>query len=137
MLTEALTNSKSQTQAVGYELLILLIGMRSGRLCRARRATRMFAVVAAALGAFLGASIALDGERVFAALVGAFIGFAIAEIRAVRGRLLTLEEELAELRAYLKRHAAQTAQPSPPASESPLAALEEFRRDQRSPTHLT
>ena len=115
----------------------------------------MFAVVrlgVAALGAFLGASIALDGERVFAALVGAFIGFAIAEITAVRGRLLTLEEELVKLRASLSPRGAETPEPSSPegpspaesspeasspdeslpATESPLGALEQFRREERS-----
>jgi uncharacterized membrane protein len=103
----------------------------------------MFAVVRlglAALGAFLGASIALDGERVFAALVGAFIGFAIVEIVAVRERLLVLEEELAKLRAEPSSPAPSspelsTAEVPWPATASPPAALEALRQEGRSQIH--
>jgi uncharacterized membrane protein len=110
----------------------------------------MFAVIRlglAALGAFVGAGIAVEGERVFAALVGGFIGFALVEIVAVRDRLLVLEEELAKLRRILARRAAATPSPesssaevsSPlepwPAAESSMAALEQFRREERSEMH--
>jgi uncharacterized membrane protein len=65
----------------------------------------MFSVihlVLAALGALFGANIGLGGW-LFAALVGAFIGFAIAEFIVVRRRLLSLESELAKLRANFRR----------------------------------
>jgi uncharacterized membrane protein len=118
-------------------------------------------LVFAALGALLGANIGSGGGWFFAALVGAFIGFAIAELTLVRGRIATLETEVAKLRASLGRRAAETpalprpAQsasppspssppPSPPiepvaapvsasvlAPESSLAALEELRREER------
>jgi uncharacterized membrane protein len=112
-------------------------------------------LVFVAFGALLGANIGSGGGWFFAALVGAFIGFAIAELTLVRGRILTLETEVAKLRASLGRRAAETptqprpAQsasppPAPPiepvaarvsasvlAPESSLAALEELRREER------
>jgi uncharacterized membrane protein len=117
-------------------------------------------LVFVALGALLGANIGSGGGWFFAALVGAFIGFVIAELTLVRGRIVTLETEVAKLRASLGRRAAETpalprahsASPpspsSPPLSppiepvaapvsasvsapESSLAALEELRREER------
>jgi uncharacterized membrane protein len=100
-------------------------------------------VIFAAVGAIVGANIGLGGGWFFAALVGAFIGFAIAEFTAVRGRILTLEQELAKLRATLKRRDSDASSSSRPAASPtpapfvsspavpPLSALEELRRDER------
>jgi len=89
----------------------------------------------AAAGALVGAKIGPGGGWFFAALVGACIGFAIAEFTLVRGRILSLEEEVARLRASLERRDTEAPAPvrPPPASApvSPQAALDEPRRDQR------
>jgi uncharacterized membrane protein len=79
-------------------------------------------VVFAALGAFLGAGIAPRGGWGFAALVGASIGFAVAEFTSVRGRLLSLEAEIAKLRANLRRRDAQTPEPFPPTQRAATPA---------------
>jgi hypothetical protein len=71
-------------------------------------------LVFAGLGALLGANIPSIGGWFFAALVGACIGYAIAEFTLVRGRILTLEEEVAKLRANLRRRDAQAPVPAPP-----------------------
>ena len=77
-------------------------------------------LVFAAIGALLGANIGSGGGWFFAALVGAFIGFAIAELTLVRRRIVTLETEVAKLRASLGRRAAETpAPPRPAQSASP------------------
>jgi len=91
----------------------------------------------AAASALVGAKIGPGGGWFFAALVGACVGFAIAEFTLVRGRILSLEEEVARLRASLERRdteAPAPVRPPPPASApvSPQAALDELRRDQRS-----
>src|SRR5882672_6744603 len=86
-------------------------------------------LVFAAVGALLGAGIAL---------VGACIGFAIAEFTRVRGRILSLEEEVAKLRAIIRRRDTEAPAPARPeappamAPESPQAALDELRLDERS-----
>ena len=56
----------------------------------------------AAAGALVGAKIGPGGGWFFAALVGACIGFAIAEFTLVRGRILSLEEEIAAIKTKLK-----------------------------------
>jgi uncharacterized membrane protein len=109
-------------------------------------------LVFAAVGALLGANMGRGGGGFFAALVGACIGFAIAEFTLVRRRILTLEAEVAKLRANPARGDIETPAPprrapsgptqsapaspqgSPPASPavSPLAALDELRRDERA-----
>jgi len=91
----------------------------------------------AASGALVGAKIGPGGGWFFAALVGACVGFAIAEFILVRGRILSLEEEVARLRASLERRDSEApapVRPPPPVSApvSPRAALDELRRDQRS-----
>jgi uncharacterized membrane protein len=68
-------------------------------------------VVFAALGAFLGTAVAPRGGWVFAASVGACIGYAMAEFSTVRARLLTLEAEIASLRAHLRRRDAEPSAP--------------------------
>jgi uncharacterized membrane protein len=78
-------------------------------------------VVFAAVGALLGANIGLGGRWFFDALVGAFIGFAIAEFTQVRGRILSLEEEVAKLRAKLGRRETEATAATRPAA-SPTAA---------------
>jgi uncharacterized membrane protein len=75
-------------------------------------------LVFAAVGALLGANIGPGGGWFFAALVGAFIGFAVAEFTLVRGRILTLESEVAKLRASLRRRDAETPAPRPAQSAS-------------------
>jgi uncharacterized membrane protein len=72
-------------------------------------------VVFVAVGVLLGANIGHGGGWFFAALIGAFIGFAIAEFTLVRGRILTIEQEVAKLRASLKRRDADAPAPAPPA----------------------
>jgi uncharacterized membrane protein len=100
-------------------------------------------LVFAAVGALLGAKLAPGGEWFFAALLGACIGLAIAEFTLVRGRILTLEEEVAKLRANLERRESEApmpARPSPPpvpAPETPQAALDELRREERSAARAT
>src|SRR5882672_672777 len=95
-------------------------------------------LVFAAVGALLGAGIAPIGGWFFAALVGACIGFAIAEFTRVRGRILSLEEEVAKLRAIIRRRDTEAPAPARPeappamAPESPQAALDELRLDERS-----
>jgi uncharacterized membrane protein len=90
----------------------------------------------AAVGALVGANIGPGGGWFFAALVGACIGFAIAEFTLVRGRILSLEEDVARLRASLRRRDTEAPAPvrPPPVSapDSRQAALDELRRDQRS-----
>ncbi len=63
----------------------------------------LMGLVMAAVGALVGVNIGRGGGWFFDAAVGAFIGIAIAELTRVRGRLLTLEEDVAKLRAMLKR----------------------------------
>ena len=64
-------------------------------------------VVFAAVGAMLGGAVEPAGGWLFGALVGASIGYAIAEFTLVRGRILTMEKELARLRANLARRGAR------------------------------
>ena len=78
-------------------------------------------VVFAALGALLGAGMAPRGGWGFAALVGACIGYAAAEFTSVRGRLLSLEAELAKLRANLRQRDVETPAPSPPPQPVPAS----------------
>ena len=97
-------------------------------------------LVFAAVGAFVGVNIGPGGGWFFSALVGACIGFGIAEFTLVRGRILSLEEEVARLGASLKRRDTEAPVPvRPPAPvstpDSPQAALDELRLDERSSAH--
>ncbi|HME39888.1 MAG TPA: DUF2339 domain-containing protein [Steroidobacteraceae bacterium] len=117
-------------------------------------------IVFAVVGAVLGAKTGSGGGWFFATLVGAFIGLAIVEFASVRGRMLTLEEDIAKLRASLRRREAEAPAPAPSpaappaappatsapaaaalaaaprtvasASQSPMAALDELRREGRA-----
>ena len=91
-------------------------------------------VVFAAVGALIGANI-VSGGWIFGALVGAFIGFAIGEFTLVRRRLLTLEEEVAELRVNLRRREMESAQrpPAQPACDGKNACLRRRRPSRGAP----
>jgi uncharacterized membrane protein len=87
-------------------------------------------IALAVVGAILGANTGLGEHSLFDALIGAWIGFAIAEWIEVRGRLLTLEEEIGKLRAQRRRpddsatRQADAVGADPDSSFSPVAARE-------------
>src|SRR5579863_5597320 len=80
-----------------------------------------------AAGALVGAKIGPGGAWFFAALVGACIGFALAEFTLVRGRILSLEEEIARLRASLER----------PDTEAPAPARASIGEPASIPAHAS
>jgi uncharacterized membrane protein len=96
-------------------------------------------VIFALVGAAAGAILANGNGVFFCGICGALIGFVLGELVLVKGRLLALEQQIAQLVAAIKTRPQQpptttvTAVAPPPPDKSPAAVLSEFRDTVEAP----